>query len=188
MNRQQSESGPSKALTYTATSIALAALISSCGLVTPPKQHVQAQESRDCSRGSFRFSVRGGAEPLGSGETLYRKMLDAQESRQTVSMLDITDAAGWSDGWDRMVDVWERTDQDELNSRAQTPGYCWDGLPASAPDSDHPADGFYLFVRDGRPVQFVRYQLSRYPIQLLRGVVVTKETVLTYQGSKLRPQ
>ncbi|WP_405485925.1 hypothetical protein [Nocardia sp. NBC_00511] len=156
--------------------------------MAPPKQHVHAQESRDCGRGRFDFSAREAREPLGYSKTLYQKMLDAQESRQTVPMLDITRAAGWSDEWDRMVDVWEHTDEAELNSRAQTPGYCWDGLPASAPDSDHPSDGFYLFVRDGRPVQFVRYQLSRYPIQLLRGVVVTKETVLTYQGSKLRPQ
>ncbi len=54
--------------------------------------------------------------------------------------------------------------------------------------SDRPSDGFYLFIKDNEPVQFVRYRPDLYPIQLLPGVVVTKETVLVMSGSKLRPE
>ncbi|WP_369634746.1 hypothetical protein [Nocardia sp. JMUB6875] len=166
----------------------LVSLISACGVFGPPDGPVRKKEQQGCARGTFDFDPHGGAQPLGSSELLYRTMLEALRSTETIPMLDLTHSAGWSDDWDRMVDVWEHTEQNELNSRAQTPGYCWKHLPASSPTSDNPSDGFYLFIKDQRPVQFVRYRISEYPIQLLRGVVVTKETVLVRRASYLRPE
>ncbi|MFE3759448.1 hypothetical protein ACFXO9_34535 [Nocardia tengchongensis] len=87
-----------------------------------------------------------------------------------------------------MVDVREHTEQAELNSRAQTPEYCWENLSPSSAMSDRPSDGFYLFINDQRPVQHIRYRPSEYPIQLLKSVVVTKETVLLSSGTYLRPE
>lgn len=177
-----------RTLVRAALSTALVGLVASCGVAGPPKSHVQEQESRDCSRGTFDFGTSSEAQPLGSSKALYQKMLEAQENKQTIPVLDITHAAGWSDEWDRMVDVGEHTNQAELNSRAQTPGYCWKGLPPTSAMSDRPSDGYYLFVRDNKPVQFIQYRPSMYPILMLTGVVVTKESVLTYYGSKLKPQ
>lgn len=166
----------------------LVSLITSCGIFGPPDGPAQKKEQQDCSRGTFDFAPAGGAQPLGSSDLLYQKMREAQRNMQTIAMLDLTHAAGWSDDWDRMVDVWEHTEHAELNSRAQTPGYCWKHLPPSSPMSDRPSDGFYLFIKDQRPVQFIRYRPSELPIQLLRGVVVTKETVLISSGTYLRPE
>ncbi|MFD7841511.1 hypothetical protein ACFV4K_01045 [Nocardia sp. NPDC059764] len=162
-------------------------LATACGILAPQDGPARKQEPKDCSA-TFDFGPWTGDQPLGSSERLYQTILDARAKMQTISMLDIAHTAAWSDEWDRMVSVWENTDRAELNSRAQTPGYCWKNLPPSSVMSGRPSDGFYLFIRDNRPVQFVRYRISEDPILMVRGAVVTKETVLVYYGSKLKPQ
>lgn len=164
-------------------------LTASCGLgPTPNQERAREQAIQDCSAGTFDFTAMSDTQPLGRSDALYQKMIEATGNKQSVSMLDLTNSAGWSDEWDRMVGVWEDAERDELNSRAQTPGYCWKGLPSNSGMSDRPSDGFYLFIRDNEPVQFVRYRPDVYPIQLLPGAVVTKKTVLGMSGSKLQPE
>ena len=164
----------------------LVCVITSCGVLGPQK--AQVKEQQGCSRGTFDFGTWTELQPLGSSPRLHEKMLEAHNSMQTIAMVDLTRAAGWSDDWDRMVVVGEHTEQGDLNSRAQTPDYCWKNLPPTSPMSDRASDRFYLFVRDNRPVQFVQYRASETPIEMPKGAAATKETVLVFSGSYLWPQ
>ncbi|MEV6770280.1 hypothetical protein AB0N05_16820 [Nocardia sp. NPDC051030] len=60
-------------------------------------------------------------------------------------------------------------------------------LPPTSPMSDRASDRFYLIVRDNHPVQFIRVRPDSNPILMMRGAVVTKETVLVPSGSRLEP-
>ncbi|MEV6065214.1 hypothetical protein AB0L82_01570 [Nocardia sp. NPDC052001] len=177
-----------KMLMRAGLTVFLACLITSCGIAAPPDGPVRTTQPQDCSGGTFDFGTSGGAQPLGSSDLMLQKMLEARANKQTIAMQDLAHSAGWSDEWDRMVEVGEHTERDELNSRAQTTGYCWKNLPPTSPMSDRPSDTYYLFVRNNRPVQFIQVRPSENPIILLRGVVLTKETVLRYYGSRLKPE
>ncbi|MFD7846589.1 hypothetical protein ACFV4K_27055 [Nocardia sp. NPDC059764] len=169
----------------------LTSLIASCGILAPmDKPADQKREPEDCSRGTFSFDFETSktVQPLGSSKLLFQEMTKANKNRETVPLLDITHAAGWSDGWDILVEVGERTEPADLNTRAQTPGYCWRNLPASSAMSDRPSDKFYLFTKDNRPVQFIQFHPYEQPIQFEKGAVATKETVLVSNGTYLMPE
>ncbi|WP_433591480.1 hypothetical protein [Nocardia sp. CA-145437] len=51
--------------------------------------------------------------------------------------------------------------------------------------SDRASDGFYVFVRDHRSVQFVQYRPSEHPIKLQKAVT-TKSMALVPYGPYLR--
>lgn len=165
--------------------------ITSCGILAPmDKPEDQKREPEDCSRGTFSFDFETSetVQPLGSSKLLFQEMTKANKNKQPIPLLDITRAAGWSDGWDILVEVGEHTKQADLNTRAQTPGYCWQNLPESSAMPDRSSDKFYLFTKDNRPVQFIQFRPYEQPIQFKKGAIATKETVLVSNGTYLMPE
>ncbi|WP_306360333.1 hypothetical protein [Nocardia sp. CC227C] len=124
------------------------------------------------------FDLHDRAEPLGAGERLNAELTNFIRSAEPFLMVDVTRAAGWSDEWDRMVQVSTGTTAEKLNRNAGTE-YCWENLPTSAGfDESYPPE-FYLFTRDGQPVQTVRWPEAVSIIQFGDHDALTKESVLT---------
>ncbi|WP_156371038.1 hypothetical protein [Nocardia arizonensis] len=113
------------------------------------------------------------------------------QSRAT--LLDITRAAGFSDEWDRMVDVYPGIDPVDLNRAAAVDlaAQCWRGLPGkwSYDDNAGIPRGDYVFFRAGRPVQAVFWSADRKLIDIDAGVGLTPESLLVTDPRKrvLRP-
>lgn len=130
------------------------------------------------------FDLGGLGEPLGSSTALYAEMRKALHAGQPIRMDELTRAAGWADGWDTMADVGSNTNEDVLNGIAQTPGYCWSGLPGvkmPVPEGD------YLFFKDHVPVQKVHWRGDTLPLTLRVGVSLTPQSELAVSGPRFAP-
>lgn len=143
--------------------------------------------------GSNIFNFHGNDQPLGAGRRLEEEIRNAAAAGAPTTLGDITRSAGWSDNWDRMIEVYPDEKVDRLNSDAQTdlPEPCWQGLPRRR-DWDDPSVGYYLFLSNGRPVQAVEWDsyeqppLSRHrkisPLTPLSALVVDKDGDLVPAG------
>ncbi|UGT41834.1 hypothetical protein LTV02_39055 [Nocardia yamanashiensis] len=135
------------------------------------------------------WDLRNSGEPLGSGALLLEELQKATSSAnpQGTPFVEIAHKAGWSDGWDRMVDVYEDIKESDLNMTAQTEGYCWRNVPTDAGSNFAPT-GFYLFVKDQKPVQAIEWRVQHNPVNLRPGQAATPQSVMIVKGSFLVPQ
>ncbi|MET7767405.1 hypothetical protein [Nocardia sp. NPDC005366] len=126
-------------------------------------------------------SVNGPLDKLGSATRFNEELSQIVERRGEVTMGELTRAAGWSDAWDRVVDVYGGIDAADLSRAAQSgpAAECWRGLPTrGSSSSDRPAQGFYLFLSGGKLVQKVLWSADRKWIEMGRGVGLTPESLL----------
>ncbi|GAB0107847.1 hypothetical protein JMUB6875_68470 [Nocardia sp. JMUB6875] len=122
------------------------------------------------------FDISAKAEVLGSNARLNDEIEKASKRSGTFQAVDITRAAGWSDDWDRMVQVRVNVTMAKLNRNAGTAS-CFKNLPESDGEGYRPTQ-FYLFVKDGKPVQSVPWPNVTSTLQFGDGVL-TKDSVLS---------
>ncbi|WP_067534756.1 hypothetical protein [Nocardia crassostreae] len=125
---------------------------------------------------SATFDLLNNAEVLGSGERFNAELERSKKRTEPFLMVEVTRAAGWSDDWDRLVEVQTNTTSGKLNKKAETAS-CWKNLPESHGDEYDPPE-FYLFVKDGKPVQAVRWPSVVGVIRFGDHAAVTKESVM----------
>ncbi|MEV0360455.1 hypothetical protein AB0H71_30810 [Nocardia sp. NPDC050697] len=70
-------------------------------------------------------------------------------------MAEVTAAADWNAGWDRMIAVYGGSDPERINRAAGLPGYCWPGLPGFD-RTERRLPVFYVFIAGNTAVQSVR--------------------------------
>lgn len=104
---------------------------------------------------SSHFDVQGSAEPLGSSATLLTTLNQAAQTDGFETTLgEMTAKAGWTDGWDRVVEHIDRMSDAAMNTLAGTRGICWHIPQDPIPNS---ASGTYIFFAGQTPVQAVRW-------------------------------
>ncbi|MGV9412791.1 hypothetical protein ACWDOP_23020 [Nocardia sp. NPDC003693] len=127
-----------------------------------------------------------GPEPLGSSEALISAIRTAGQGQQPVSLGEVTRAAGWSDGWDAVIDVSSNATDDRLNRKAETlSGTCWSGLPRGN-NSDPAPFGYYVFLKDRQVVQSVVWDTGRKYLEFPAVDRLTSESMLNPKGGGLR--
>ncbi|MBF6466188.1 hypothetical protein IU427_13495 [Nocardia beijingensis] len=77
-----------------------------------------------------------------------------------MSVADLTQAAGWSATWDRVVVAKAGITRERMNQASGLQDYCWPNLP-TAVGSDGPAQVFYVFFDGDRPLQSIRTDTSK---------------------------
>ncbi|MFB8007717.1 hypothetical protein [Nocardia sp. NPDC056000] len=126
------------------------------------------------------FDVSNSPETLGSGARFNAELQNVKTRTEPFPLVEVTNAAGWSDDWDRVVEVRVNTTGAKLNGKAETAGYCWKNIPESDGEGFRPQE-YWLFVKDGRPVQSVRWQGPTPVLQVGSGAL-TKESMLAADG------
>lgn len=126
--------------------------------------------------GTFDFSPPW-AEPLGSNNRFDAALREVAKGTDGATLIEITRAAGWTDGWERLVEVRVSTEVADLNKNANTPGQCWKHLPTMG-YREGPEQGYYLFVDKGKPVQVVSWSGDRKPLEVRDRGALTAESVL----------
>ncbi|MGQ4616334.1 hypothetical protein [Nocardia sp. R7R-8] len=126
------------------------------------------------------FSFGSGEEPLGSYSSFNKALSEAGKAPNPVTLGDVTRAAGWTDGWDRMIDVFSPTTAEELHNAAHTTKdqVCWKNWPTRKYTDDAVPEGYYLFLANGKPVQAVRWSLDQSLLSLGRLPELTPHSVL----------
>jgi hypothetical protein len=127
-------------------------------------------------------NFNGKLETLGSGTRFTEALGKAGRDSNSVTLIDVTRAAGWADGWERMVDVQPGMDPEDLSRAAMAnvaPG-CWKGIPDKVDYSSNSAvpSGYYLFFADNRPVQKVLWTGDKKPLRLNDRLALTPPSVL----------
>ncbi|WP_159930097.1 MULTISPECIES: hypothetical protein [Nocardia] len=158
-------------------------VVTGCGL--PPERN--SPDSKVNCHNVYTMSTN--VDNLGSTSAFTREAMKAATGTEPVTLADIARTAGWSDGWDRMVDVPQNITAEELNRRANTPGNCWKSLPRPYnSDGDGPPNGLYLFLKDDKAVQSVGWYYGHDQAFDLRGQdAIYPTTLLTPWAGQLRP-
>ncbi|MFF0607854.1 hypothetical protein ACFYUD_04190 [Nocardia tengchongensis] len=125
-------------------------------------------------------------ETLGSSEQLNTELRNAVQRGDSFQLADVTRAAGWSDNWDRMVKVQVNIKAQQLNQNAGTTN-CWANLPESDGEGYRPPQ-FYLFVKDGQPVQKVQWPDPWALIDFGAHTALTKDSTLGIAKGKIVAQ
>ncbi|WP_330233158.1 hypothetical protein OHA40_12185 [Nocardia sp. NBC_00508] len=157
--------------------------IPGCGLLPQSKR---SDSEANCANS---YTMSTNVDNLGSTSAFTREAMKAATGTEPLTLADIARTAGWSDGWDRMVDVPQNITAEELNRRANTPANCWKGLPTPYnSDGDGPPRGLYLFLKDDKAVQSVGWYYGHDQAFDLRGQdAIYPTTVLTPSAGQLRP-
>lgn len=158
--------------TTMAACLLTAFLAAACGSSTSPLQ--SDGMAGDCT-GVFDFNSK--AEPLGSSQNLVNTVYNRSASPDVITLQDLTTAAGWADGWDRMIVAGQGISRDVLNTRADLPGYCWENFPSTNP-TDHPYD-WYIFIEGQTPKQVLKVLRSDGLFQRAKEGALTPETRLS---------
>ncbi|MFD7843773.1 hypothetical protein ACFV4K_12680 [Nocardia sp. NPDC059764] len=125
-------------------------------------------------------------EPLGSSKALTAEFKNAGYREQPISLGEVTRAAGWSDGWDTVIDVSSAMDDNWLNKMAETPpDTCWTGLPPRN-GSDPASFGYYVFLKDRQVVQSVTWETGYRVLVFRANERLTHETMLNAKSGGLR--
>ncbi|WP_280489802.1 hypothetical protein [Nocardia farcinica] len=132
--------------------LSIAALLASAALTAG----CDGDRPRTGSNCPATFDFASSPSPLGNGTGLLSAAKAAAQGSDPVTMQEITSAAGLNDEWDRMVVVFPGTKEAALNTDAGTDEFCWENLPVTYGD-DTPHSAYYLFVKDGQPVQAVHW-------------------------------
>ncbi|WP_378733787.1 hypothetical protein [Nocardia brasiliensis] len=148
-----------------------AVAVSMVGACTASTDQPAAQ---NCT-GTFDFADR--VETLGSSSRFDAELRSVAAGTEGATLIDITRAAGWTDGWERLVEVRASTKEADLNAKAGTPGQCWKNLPTTG-HRDGPEQGYYLFVDKGKPVQVVSWSGNKKPLEVRGRGALTAETLL----------
>ncbi|WP_327115390.1 hypothetical protein OHB12_01395 [Nocardia sp. NBC_01730] len=122
----------------------------------------------------------GNIETLGSGTRFTEELGKAARDSDSVTLIEVTRAAGWTDGWERMVDVQPAMDPEDLSRAAQAnvaPG-CWKGIPAKQDSSTEVPWGYYLFFANNRPVQKIIWTGDKKPLRLNDRLALAPPSVL----------
>ncbi|MBF6302884.1 hypothetical protein IU459_35995 [Nocardia amamiensis] len=162
----------------------MAMLVSTgCGVL------LRSNESNSEAHCANVYTMSTNVDNLGSTSAFTREAMKAATGTGPITLADIARAAGWSDGWDRMVDVPQNITAEELNRRANTPANCWKSLPRPYnSDGDGPPNGLYLFLKDDKAVQSVGWYYGHDQAFDLRGQdAIYPTTVLTPRAGQLRP-
>ncbi|WP_433599593.1 hypothetical protein ACQPXH_28805 [Nocardia sp. CA-135953] len=126
--------------------------------------------------GTFDFSAPY-AEPLGSSKRFDAALRDVAKGSDEAMLIEITRAAGWTDDWERLVEVRISTEVADLNKNANTPGQCWKHLP-TMDYREGSEQGYYLFVDKGKPVQVVSWSGNKKPLEVRDRGALTAESML----------
>lgn len=106
------------------------------------------------------FDMLSTDQPLGARDALDRAVSEAIGRPEKVSVADLTQAAGWSATWDRVVVAKAGITRERMNQASGLQDYCWPNLP-TAVGSDGPARVFYVFFDGDRPLQSIRTDTSK---------------------------
>jgi hypothetical protein len=120
------------------------------------------------------------SEILGSSARFDAELQNAGRDSEPVTLGDVTRAAGWTDGWDRMVDVQPGMGAAELSRAAKVypiPG-CWRGIPDEIDSGTSVPWGYYLFLANGKPAQVVRWTGDKKPLRLGDRIALTPPSIL----------
>lgn len=112
--------------------------------------------SEDAAECPASFDFKETATPLGDGRGLFSAARNAALHEDTVTMRDVTRAAGLKDDWDRMVVVFPGTKEPTLNSDTGISSICWKNLPPPYRD-DTPHAAYYLFIQERSPLQAIHW-------------------------------
>lgn len=158
-------------------------LLTGCGVLSRPNR---SDSEAGCANS---YTVTSSIDNLGSVREFTRQAMKAATGTEPVTLTDIAHAAGWSDDWDRMVDVPQDITAEELNRRAGTPGNCWEDLPTPySSDGDGPPRGYYLFLKEDKAVQAVGWYYGHDQAFDFRGQdAIYPATVLIPRAGQLRP-
>ncbi|WP_280382374.1 hypothetical protein [Nocardia wallacei] len=172
----------------TIAAFAVGALLASagCGLL----DRSGGTESGDGCTSTFDLSPA--KENLGSRVSFKERAKQAAEAPAPTTLGDIARAAGWNDGWDRMVDIPQNTKADQINALAGTSGICWKNAPKPrSSDGDGPQRGYYLFLKGNQPLQTIDWSYNFDQVfALTKGSALTPDATLTPvpgQYPQLRP-
>ncbi|WP_124707185.1 hypothetical protein [Gordonia insulae] len=101
------------------------------------------------------FDPRTAGEPLGSSARIERVTLEAGSTEGiSVTLGELTDKAGWTRRYDRMIQQFDGMSDTEINELAGTQGICW-GVPHTEPTVS--AMGSYIFLLGHTPIQGMRW-------------------------------
>ncbi|MEV0461437.1 hypothetical protein AB0I30_07255 [Nocardia tengchongensis] len=126
-------------------------------------------------------------QPLGSSKALTEAIRTAGGGQQAISFGEVTRAAGWSDDWDAVIDASAAHEDDLMNKWAETPpGTCWAGLPPRFGASDPVPSGYYVFLKDRKVVQSVKWDTGHKPMEFGSAGRLTHESMLNPKGGQLR--
>lgn len=129
---------------------------------TPLGEHGAGHASTAaCTSQPFPGDVR--REALGSSERFLvaARQASADTTRST-TLGRITDSAGWSNGWDPMVQREDWMTPANPDRLAGTSGMYWTYAAVDPDSSSHSGD--YIFLRGNEPIQTVPYSVDDMPV------------------------
>lgn len=155
--------------------ILMAPLLAGCAAERPAAKTCEAE-----------IHLTSEPQPLGSSKALLAEFKTAGSGQQaTLSLGEVTHAAGWSDDWDTLINASSNMDDEWLNNLAQTPsGTCWTGLPSGI-NSDAPPTGYYVFLKDRQVVQSVTWDTGVRLLRFHSDDRLTHESMLNAKGGGL---